>query len=199
MHRAESARRLAEDRAAALGGDRSIGRGRRADDVAHDVGRIVAVVDRVHVLRTAQPREAVDDDHQHRRHRALEDQPVGPLHDVGLPRARGDERRDVAGVAVQHVEHRIARGPVGIVAGRRVDADRPRRPVAERIAPQAPALRRSRCADRRASPRSRQPIVRACTVSLRARKILLSPQRTLGPYDARASACAAPSPSTSSR
>ena len=76
------------------------------DDVAHGVGGVISVVDRIDVLRSSQPRESVDRDQDRGRHAAAGDRSVDPLKHVGFPRARSQQRRHVAGVPVQHVQRR---------------------------------------------------------------------------------------------
>lgn len=136
VQRAETAGGLTDDRPSALLRQRWIVFVYVSQRVANHVGRISAVVDGVNVLGTTQTREAVDDREQHGRHPTLHDQPVGPLHDIGFPGPRAHERRDVAGVAVQHVQNRIALRTAGIEIGRRVDGQRAHARIAERIVAQ---------------------------------------------------------------
>ena len=140
VQRPEAARRLSEHRASAFLGEGPVAGVDVTDHVAHDVGRVGAVVDRVDVLRSAESRETVDEDDDRGRHRPGRDQPVRPLHDVALPGPAREERCGISGVPVQAIEDRKAAGPRGIVAGRRVHGERPRRGIAERVFPQRVAL-----------------------------------------------------------
>lgn len=108
VHRPVAARRFSKNGAAAFLRYGSIRGIDVSDDIADRVGGVGAIVYGIHVLRSAQPREAVDDHEQRRRHAALGDQPVGPLHDVGFPWSRREEGSHVAGVAVQAIQDGIS-------------------------------------------------------------------------------------------
>jgi hypothetical protein len=85
--RSESAGRLADDGATAFACNRGIAALDGGDGIPNDVRGVVAVMDRVDVLRTAEARVAVHDGEQHGRHRAAADERIGPLYDVGFPGA----------------------------------------------------------------------------------------------------------------
>ena len=182
MERAETARRFADDGAPAFFRDGRVGAIDEADRVADRVRRVGAAADRVDVLRTAQAIVAVDDRDEHGRHLAGPYEAVGPLHDVGFPGPRGNERSDVARVPVQHVDDRVTRGALRVEARRRVDRERPHRRITKRVAVQR---RRVDEVQAHVARESEEPSeFRGChegvytSVRGRSRRSLRSPHRT---------------------
>ena len=145
MHCAETAGGLSEHRPSAFSGDRSIRRVYVLHHVPNDVGRVVAVVNGIDVLRAAQTRESVHDDQNGGRHALLTDERVDPLNDVALPRTGCHERGGVAGISMQHIQHGIAPRTGRIVARGKIHDYGAFRRIAQRIVRSASLVTKSTC------------------------------------------------------
>ena len=120
--------------------ERAIALVHEGHDLVADVGVVAPRSGRVDVLAAPVRRPGVDVDDDAGRDLACGDPQVGGLRE-GLPEGRSvSPHLDVARVALEDVDGRVAAFGLVVVAGRDVDAERPLGRIAERVVAQRLAL-----------------------------------------------------------